>query len=110
MGKDNIYTILKLLDIYVAEELTEIFNLSLETGMYPTSWKISILKPLFKGGGKCGNDATSHRPVFLLTAASHIFEGILSNQMNNYAENSGILHPVVHGYRKGLSTVTALAS
>ena len=35
-------------------------------------------------------------------------EGILNSQMNKYAEEAGILHLGVHGYRSGMSTVTAL--
>ena len=39
---------------------------------------------------------------------ARVAEGILSTQMNHFAEEAGILHHGVHGYRSGLSTSTAL--
>ena len=35
-------------------------------------------------------------------------EGILNDQMNEFSEETGLLHPGVHGYRTGMSTTTAL--
>ena len=35
-------------------------------------------------------------------------EGLLNDQMNAYAEEAGLLHPGVHGYRTGMSTTTQL--
>ena len=39
---------------------------------------------------------------------ARVMEGLLNLQMNSFAEESGLLHPGVHGYRGGMSTVTAL--
>ena len=44
----------------------------------------------------------------LLNAMARVAEGMLSRQMNDFAESSGILHPGDHGYRTGMSTSTAL--
>ena len=109
MGRDQIsYEILKMLDIYVAEPLMQIINLSLDTGKYPKLWSTAILKPLYKGGDKDVKDPGSYRTVSLLCAASRIMEALLNSQMNRYAEEVGMLHHGVHGYREGMSTVTAL--
>ena len=108
-GNDKIsYTIMKILNIFIAEELKEIINLSLKLKTYPSAWSVAVLKPLYKGAGKDCNDSSSNRPVSLSSAMSRVMEGLLSSQMNEFAENSGLLHPGVHGYRTGLSTTTAL--
>ena len=86
----------------------EIFNLSLQIKPFPKQWSVAVLKPLFKGAPKDPKSASAYRPVSLLSAAGRIMEGILSGQMNAFAEESGIIHPAVHGYRRGMSTTTAL--
>ena len=107
-GKDEIsYEILKMVDIYIAKPLMEIFNFSTQIGKYPTRWSTAILKPLFKGG-KDEKDPAAYRPVSLLCATSRVMEALLNDQMNKYAEQVGVLHHGVHGYREGMSTVTAL--
>ena len=109
MGRDDIsYEVLKMLDIYVAGPLMDIINLSLETRRYPSLWSVSVLKPLFKGSGKDSKMASSYRPVSLLCAMSQVLEALLNTQMNSFSEEAGILHPGVHGYREGMSTVIAL--
>ena len=39
---------------------------------------------------------------------SRVMEALLMTQMNSFAEESGLLHSGVHGYREGMSTTTAL--
>ena len=71
-------------------------------------WSSAVLKPLFKGGEKCDKSSSSYRPVSLLSAMGRLLEGLLSAQMNDFAEETNFIHPNVHGYRKGMSTSTAL--
>ena len=109
VGLDQIsYQILKMLDIHIADALKSIINLSLKIRKYPTSWSTSVLKPLYKGGGKDERKARSYKPVALLSGMARVAEGILSSQMNSFAEETGLIHPSVHGYRGGMSTTTTL--
>ena len=57
---------------------------------------------------KTKKQARSYRPVSLLSAISRIAEGLLSKQMNSFAEEVGIIHPSADGYKGGMSTRTAL--
>ena len=59
-------------------------------------------------GKKNKKDPSCYRPVSLLCATARLMEGLLNDQMNAYAEEAGLLHPGVHGYRTGMSTTTAL--
>ena len=45
------YGFLKKISKWVAREVTEIINLSLELKKYPRGWKIARVKPHFKGEG-----------------------------------------------------------
>ena len=109
-GQDMIsYKDLKLLDVYIAEPLKDIINLSLRLRRFPSRWKKTIIKPTFKGGkGKLKTDPSAYRPLSLLSCLSRIMEGLLGFQMNEYAEENEIIDPSIHGYRRGLSTTTAL--
>jgi hypothetical protein len=40
---------------------TDIFNVILKSGIYPSLWRENFIKPLFKGG--CSNDPSCYRGV-----------------------------------------------
>ena len=108
-GNDEIsYGYLKKMAPWISGEMTAIMNLSLEVGSYPKSWKIARVKPLFKGEGCNRHDPKSYRPVALLSGMSRIMEGILARQLDEYQERNNLVHPGVHGYRKGRGTNTAM--
>ena len=100
-GEDEIsYTDLKLLEKWVIKPLTRIFQLSLEKGTFPTRWKSSRIKPLWKGEGNPKEKPESYRPVALLSAMGRLLEGIVAERMDEYAESRGLVHKQVHGFRK----------
>ena len=109
MGFDDIsYGVLKRMISWIKEPLTNIMNLSLRVRRYPEEWRVAIIKPLYKGGGKDALEARSYRPVSLLSSCSRIMEGLLAEQMNQYAEREELLFPGTHGFRSGMSPNTAL--
>jgi hypothetical protein len=106
-GLDNIDSyILKLACDELTPAITHIINLSIEQRCFPDGWKTSKVIPLFKK-----KDATlpqNYRPVSLLSITSKILERIVYNQLIDYLEKNGILHPSHHGFRKHHNTTTAL--
>ena len=46
--------------------------------------------------------------VSLLSSMGRVMEGLMAEQMNEYAERENILYPGIHGYREGLSPSTAM--
>ena len=50
----------------------------------------------------------SYRPVALLPIISKILEKSVFNQLVQYVEENGLVHPNLHGSRAGHSTATAL--
>ena len=108
-GNDEIsYGYLKKMSSWISGEMTAIMNLSLEVGSYPKSWKVALVKPLFKGDGCDRHDPKSYRPVALLSTMSRIMEAILARQLDKYQEAHNLVHPGVHGYRKSRGTNTAM--
>ena len=56
-------------------QLTHIFEMSLKFGMFPDSWKIATVVPLFKNGKKWEN--SNFRPVSLLSIPGKILKKII---------------------------------
>ena len=87
-GVDFISTqVLKMAVDVITLPLTWIINNSLESGIFPTCWKISKCIPLFKNKGK-RSDKTKYRPVSLLKAVSKVIEKIVNKQVLNYMETN----------------------
>jgi len=110
-GEDEVsYTDLKLLAGWVVKPLARIFEASVKEGAFPQRWKTSRIKPLWKGEGNPKEKASSYRPVALLSATGRILEGIVAERMDKYAEERGIAHNKVHGFRKGRGVGTGMLS
>ena len=108
-GHDKLsYSFIKKMKPWIAEEMTQIMNLSLEVGKYPRRWKVARVKPMYKGGGCDRQAPKSYRPVALLSATSRIMEALLARQLDNYQEEHGLVHKGVHGFRRGRGTNTAM--
>ena len=93
----------------ISVPLTWIINNSLESGIFPTCWKISKCIPLFKNKGK-RSDKTKYRPVSLLKAVSKVIEKIVNKQVLNYMEINQLFPRSQHGFRAKRSTFTAVSS
>ena len=54
----------------IASPLTCIVNLSLESGMIPTDWKVAVVTPLYKSGSH--SEKGNYRPISVLPILSKI--------------------------------------
>ena len=87
-------------------ELTSIFNVSLNTCIFPDAWKIGNITPIPKEGNML--EANNWRPVTLLPLPSKLLEKAVHYQMSYYLSNENILSERQHGFRPGLSTAAAI--
>jgi hypothetical protein len=106
-GPDNIIPrVLKELATHISPILTIIFRKSYNTGEIPSIWKRAFVCPIFKKGKKF--EAINYRPVSLTCIACKLVEHIITSNIMAHADKHRILHPLQHGFRKGLSCDTQL--
>ncbi len=87
--------------------ITSLINLSLQSGVFPDSWKIAIIIPLLK---KLGLELVdqNYRPVSNLQYISKLVERAAVVQGTEYAVLNQLLQDCMFAYRKYHSTETAL--
>ena len=90
----------------IAFYVTIIVNTSIVTGVNPFIWKYGQVAPYHKKGDV--DDVSNYRPVTLLPVLSKVLEKIVAEQLMNYLELNKLLSSSQHGFRKSLSTETAL--
>ena len=106
-GHDNISSyFLKLALPFISRSLTHLFNISIETSMFPDSWKIARVTPIFKEGERCKK--SNYRPISVLPVISRLFEKLVFDQLYQYLDDNGFLSPDQSGFRALHSTVTSL--
>ena len=106
-GVDDIDTkTIKLIATDVLPALTHIINLSIAQSEFPSIWKLAKVIPLLKKGDPL--TPKNYRPVALLPMFSKILERVVFNQLVQYLDSHGLLHPNHHGSRHDHSTATAL--
>jgi hypothetical protein len=102
-GYDEISVkVLKISAPFISSPLCRIINLSLNSGVFTTRLKYSIITPLHKKGYK--NNVTDYRPISLLTSFSKCFERIIYNRLITHFISNNIFTNSQFGFRKKSST------
>ena len=70
--------------IALVPQLVYMFNQSLSSGIFPDSWKIARIVPLFKGGSK--EDVGNFRPISLLPRPGKLLEKIVHEKISLFFE------------------------
>ncbi|XP_031785597.1 uncharacterized protein LOC116417277 [Nasonia vitripennis] len=86
--------------------LTDLFNRSITSGIYPELWKKSQIVPLSKVASP--KSTTETRPVANLAHFAKVFDSLITQQTIAYLENESIISPRQSGFRADHSTETAL--
>ena len=90
----------------IENSLALIFNFSIETGVFPDSWKTARVTPIYKDGEKAIK--SNYRPISVLPVISKLFEKLVFNQLYQYLNGSGLLYKGQSGFRELYSTVSCL--
>ena len=90
----------------IAKPSTFIINLSLETGVVPTEWKIAKVIPIFKSGSMAEID--NYRPISILPTLSKILEKMVQKQLMKHLEFNGFLSEHQFGFRPNRSMELAV--
>jgi len=98
--------LLKLAAPIICHSLAYICNISLQTSVFPKSWKQAKVTPIHKEGDK--SDVSNYRPISVLPVVSKIIERAVHNQLYSFLTENNILNPCQSGFRSGHSTTTTL--
>lgn len=90
----------------IGDFLLDLINQSLQTGVFPATWKESCIIPIQKipGTVKC----EEHRPINTLPTLEKLIEYDVKNQLQDYIDNNNLLVPEQSGFRVAHSCETAL--
>ena len=88
--------------------ITNIVNLSLESGSFPDVLKVSHITPLLKKPSLSKDDMKNYRPVSNLKFISKIIDKIISNRIRSHLDKNNLSNPNQSAYKPLHSTETAL--
>ena len=80
--------------------------MSIQTAVYPSSWKVGQNVPIYKKRNRA--DDANYRPVTLLPLLSKAMERVVPEQLKGYLEQHYIIHSAQHGFHKKRSCCSAL--
>jgi hypothetical protein len=106
-GPDNIGPkLLKEAAPSITASLVKLFNLSLSKGIFPSSWKLANVVPIYKKAEEFF--AMNYRPISLLSTIAKVFERVVFKYLFNYFRDNFMISIWQSGFLPGTSTVTQL--
>ncbi len=92
---------------FVASSLTYLYNLSINTEVFPEEWKSAVVTPIFKNRGK-PQDPTNYRPISLLSSVSKVLDAIQCKALTSYLLKHHLITDHQFGFLPGRSTTHQL--
>jgi hypothetical protein len=92
---------------FISGFLTQLFNLTIRTGIIPSQWKEACVTPIYKGKG-AKDDKSNYRPISITSHIMKILEHEILDQLMNYLENYELITPDQSAFLKRHSTETCL--
>ena len=83
-----------------------LFTSSYVFSTLPTEWKTAIVQPLYKKGDPC--TVSNYRPISLTCTLCKIMEGIVKDNLLNFALSNNIITNNQHGFLPGRSACTQM--
>jgi exonuclease III len=94
----------------LATTITNIVNLSLSTGVFPTEFKQAIVTPLIKKPSLDKENLSNYRPISNLSFLSKLAERVVHNRLDQHLAQNFMYNSHQSAYTKYHSTETALLS
>lgn len=82
--------------------MAKLFNLILESGVFPTSWNRAYQVPLYKKGDPL--DCNNYRGISITSCLGKTFNSVLCQRLNHYIESEGRISDTQAAFRKKHST------
>ena len=90
----------------ITENLTKIFNDSIQLGQFPDKLKVSMIIPIHKGDSQ--NMTGNYRPISLLPIIGKILEKVMYLRIYDFLDKHGVITKSQYGFQKNKSTEDAL--
>ena len=87
---------------FLSKPITKAFNMILNTGKFPKSWKSGIIIPVHKNGSQF--DPNNYRGITLSSCLGKLFCHIINNRICSDLENRAFLKQEQAGFRKNHRT------
>ena len=87
----------------------KLFNIILDTGIFPEQWSTGCILPIYKSKGDLG-DVKNYRPITILSCLGKLFTSIINTRLNDYLEEYMLLAEDQAGFRKQYSTLDHIYS
>ena len=88
--------------------ITNIVNVSMCTGNFPSTLKNAIVTPILKKPSLDPNVLKNYRPISNIQFISKVIENIVATRYKDYLSSNKLSEPLQSAYRQGHSTETAL--
>ena len=92
----------------ILPSLTDLFNSSLASGIFPQCFKSALVTPILKKRCLDHNDLNNYRPVSNLCLIAKILEKLVLSQVSSYLNSHNVCNTCQSAYRPGHSAETAL--
>ena len=97
---------LKSTAVSIAPSLTELYNMSIYTGVYPSDWKVVRIVPVPKGTDQ--SLVSGYRPISILPVVSQLIEQHIKLLIEEHLQNNASISLHQWGFISSRSSVSAL--
>jgi len=98
--------IFRSLKVEIGNVIAELFNESLNNGMFPDSLKAARITPIYKSGNRAS--VSNYRPISSLPVLSKIFEKLMCRRLMSFINSNNILSEHQFGFRNFVGTSEAI--
>ena len=91
---------------YLAPKISTVLHKLVRIGGFSMCWRVGNITLVPKSGS--ANSCPDYRPITITPVLSKVFEHLLANRLNNFAEKRNLFPNLQFGFRKGLGTCDAL--
>ena len=90
----------------VSGPLADIFNMSVQKGVFPSKLKEAKVMPVYKSDDE--TEPGNYRPISLLSIFNRIFEKLMYHRLESFLDKNNILFKSRYGFREKHSTQHAI--
>lgn len=100
---------LRMLDPSVIPRLTSLFSAIIVFHHVPHNWKVAVVVPVPKGQ-KDPTQVENKRPISLLCGFTKIFESLLKDVVQDFADDQNLIPAVQFGFQRKLAAIQQAAN